>query len=804
MGRSAVGILTFAALTVVFSVGSSAPGATLIVGGGEAFATLQAAIDAASPGDMVVVRDGTYAGPGNRDIDFRGKAITVKSENGPQRCVISCGGSAQEPHRGFTFRSGEGPEAVLLGFTITGGTTAKGLQNPETCGGAVRCLSASPTITGNVISSNSAGYAGGGIYVSGGSPRVIANTITANSAFAGGGVMAVNASVLLAGNTIQGNTSPLYGGAGIYLAGEGSPTISGNVIASNTAAVGLGGGIFTRDASANIRGNIIVRNQAYYGAGVCSYTAPTNITSSAIAFNTSSFAGGGICCVGPGSRTLTSTIFWANTAVNGPEIALLNNNASLTMSYCNARVDWQTAYVEDKCALVRGYGIIYGDPLFANADAGDYHLRSRYGRWNPTAGAGAGGWEIDSATSPCINAGDPAAGYANEPQPNGYRINMGPFGNTAQASKGKWNLPGDATCDGKVNSLDLILIRTLLGTNPASGENWRADVNEDGRINLFDLMFVRGKMAVQYAITIMDPYRAANWSTFIHVKANLHTHTLQSDGTLTPTEMIDNYAQHGYGVLAITDHDQVTHPWTAYGRDPAVLGMLDVQGNELSASYHVNSLFCDYTSTSGNVDVLLPGIAAKYGIATFNHPGWYSLSAEYYANYYRKYPQLVGQEIYNQNDRFPLNRPKWDEVLTLLMPDRPVWGFSNDDSHYPQDLFYNYNVLLLESVTMANAKAAIMGGQFYATHVKSPGAVAPTITSILVDEKAGTITINAVNCTLIKWISDGQHVTSGAVINCLTTPGVGKYVRAELSGTNGTTYTNPFGIRRTSMVMGSW
>ena len=54
------------------------------------YITIQEGIDAAVGGDEVVVADGTYTGDGNRDIDFMGKAITVKSENGAEDCIIDC------------------------------------------------------------------------------------------------------------------------------------------------------------------------------------------------------------------------------------------------------------------------------------------------------------------------------------------------------------------------------------------------------------------------------------------------------------------------------------------------------------------------------------------------------------------------------------------------------------------------------------------------------------------------------------------------------------------------------------------
>lgn len=75
-------------------------------------------------------------------------------------------------------------------------------------------------------------------------------------------------------------------------------------------------------------------------------------------------------------------------------------------------------------------GNLFGqDPLFADAANHDYHLKSQYGRWNGAE------FVNDDVTSPCIDAGDPSSEYANEPVENGARINIGRFGNTAEASK---------------------------------------------------------------------------------------------------------------------------------------------------------------------------------------------------------------------------------------------------------------------------------------------------------------------------------------------------------------------------------
>jgi hypothetical protein len=79
---------------------------------------------------------------------------------------------------------------------------------------------------------------------------------------------------------------------------------------------------------------------------------------------------------------------------------------------------------------------LFADPQFANAAGGDFHLKSTAGRWNPASS----NFVIDAVHSSGIDLGNPAAAYANEPTNNGSRLNVGMFGNTAQASKSITNL----------------------------------------------------------------------------------------------------------------------------------------------------------------------------------------------------------------------------------------------------------------------------------------------------------------------------------------------------------------------------
>jgi len=94
---------------------------------------------------------------------------------------------------------------------------------------------------------------------------------------------------------------------------------------------------------------------------------------------------------------------------------------------------------------------LYGfGPMFADANAGDYHLKSERGRYWPEHDV----WVLDDVTSPCIDAGDPNIEPSNEPMPNGGRINIGAYGRTAYASMSEWPLRHDGNFDGVVNFTD--------------------------------------------------------------------------------------------------------------------------------------------------------------------------------------------------------------------------------------------------------------------------------------------------------------------------------------------------------------
>lgn len=132
----------------------------------------------------------------------------------------------------------------------------------------------------------------------------------------------------------------------------------------------------------------------------------------------------GILNYGPAMPVVKNSIIAGNTTtlqLKGTDVDK-NSGQKITYSclYGTAKDDSLSDY---------GTGCIAKDPCFADAASGDFHLKSAAGRWNGTT------WVKDTVTSPCIDAGETSAAYANEPTPNGNRANMGAYGNTAEASK---------------------------------------------------------------------------------------------------------------------------------------------------------------------------------------------------------------------------------------------------------------------------------------------------------------------------------------------------------------------------------
>jgi parallel beta-helix repeat protein len=227
--------------------------------------TIQAAINVANAGDVVLVAPGTYT----ENINFMGKAITVKSSGGTKVTTID-GGHLNSV---VTFNHSETLKSLLHGFTIQNG--AGNLD-----GGGIFITSASPTITGNLVKNNTACNEGAGIAVEFSSALVEGNTVSNNSQSGcsggvGGAGIAVGGagSAQIVSNVIQNNTWGSGDGGGLTLFAAGTPTLKNNIIRGNIATgvrpSSAGGGIWIVNGSdALIVQNLIYNNSAGQGSGI--------------------------------------------------------------------------------------------------------------------------------------------------------------------------------------------------------------------------------------------------------------------------------------------------------------------------------------------------------------------------------------------------------------------------------------------------------------------------------------------------------------------------------------------------------
>ncbi|KPK75116.1 MAG: hypothetical protein AMJ79_12490, partial [Phycisphaerae bacterium SM23_30] len=366
------------------------------------FDAVQEAIDAAGTNDIVIIADGTYTGVGNRDISFLGKAITIRSANGPENCIIDCQGTSTRPHRGFIFYSSESSNSILDGLTITNGYS-------DGNGGGIFCQESSPAIRNCIIQSNQAKNLGGGIACTLNSFPIIFNcTLTDNySKIKGGGIgVFKNCYPIISYCTITNNSTE-YGGGGI-LCYESDITINQCAIGGNKAD--YGGGIYFDISDATVIKNCTIRNNAAetYGGGICLYGSDSSTITNCLINGNQAAAGGGLCNLNSDSTILTHCTLAGNTAPNGTAIAcdsigypsrleaancifwdggneiFQSASSTVTITYSDVEGGWT------------GQGNIEVDPLFINPlsidpNNVDYHLR------------------LDS---PCIDAGtnDPPAG----------------------------------------------------------------------------------------------------------------------------------------------------------------------------------------------------------------------------------------------------------------------------------------------------------------------------------------------------------------------------------------------------------
>jgi len=248
------------------------------------YATIQAALTAAASGDTVLVAPGTYVGSGNKDLDFAGKSIVLRSSGGAAATVIDCEGSG----RGIHFHTNETAAARVEGLTIRGGGVGGS-------GGAIHCMTASPTITDCVFTANTATNGGAVSVHFFGAPALECCRITGNTAQEGGALHFMYAgSVVVSECILTGNKADTFGGA-VSSRYASSPQLVACTLAGNTASTG--GGAYVYQAALSAERTILHGNCASEGAQLFT------ISGTAVSFVCSAVDSTGVDGTGPVSYT---------------------------------------------------------------------------------------------------------------------------------------------------------------------------------------------------------------------------------------------------------------------------------------------------------------------------------------------------------------------------------------------------------------------------------------------------------------------------------------------------------------------
>jgi hypothetical protein len=348
-------------------------------------ATIQAAIDASSNGDTVIVAPGTYV----ENLNFNGKAVTVVSSGGPSVTIVDGGGLGPV----VTFDTNEQSNSVLSGFTLQNGVPSQLFPISGVSGGGILILNASPNIRVNVITGNHA-ICGIGIEIQGGSPSIEGNTITGNTqsggtgGCGGGGIEVTpgstsSATPLIISNTITNNSLNGGGFGGGISVSASSPTIRNNYIAGNSVWNSGGGINLENGAAPVVSQNIIVNNSTLAGGSGAGINVQGPSSSAAVVINNTIVGNNAV----DGSSGIYADILAPVLIGNNIVVAAAGQDGVVCSPFSSTFPDFShndvaltgtggQAWSSNCASFASTDGNISADPQFVNQTTNDFHLQA--------------------------------------------------------------------------------------------------------------------------------------------------------------------------------------------------------------------------------------------------------------------------------------------------------------------------------------------------------------------------------------------------------------------------------------------
>ena len=260
-----------------------------------------------------------------------------------------------------------------------------------------------------------------------------------------------------------------------------------------------------------------------------------------------------------------------------------------------------------------------------------------------------------------------------------------------------------------------------------------------------------------------------------HYKTNLHTHSTYSDANNTMVEMIDEFYNLDFDILAFAEHGIHGKEWD---QDPSIIPLFLFQNlwhgkrchptteqyhailngthktaknsrtksrglqcvpNAIEANMftlvknHVNGYFtndeCEgIFGKENDYEIPIRKIEESGGLSHINHPTDWLQARKYpdcakkpdninfFADLLRRYHSCLGIEVLNMYDGpNRCDRQLWDSLLRTLIPEgkRCVWGFANSDAHRVREIDTAFMDFILPEYSLDNLRSAMENGPFF-------------------------------------------------------------------------------------------
>lgn len=280
-------------------------------------------------------------------------------------------------------------------------------------------------------------------------------------------------------------------------------------------------------------------------------------------------------------------------------------------------------------------------------------------------------------------------------------------------------------------------------------------------------------------------------------KANLHTHTTTSDGDASVSERVRQYREHGYSILAITDHGKTNDVAGFSTEDFLVLGGLETHP-DCKGGGNVYHLVClnvpvDITFPEGaDPNTRIEIVKRAGGEVIFAHPYW----CGHNINHLLEVRGYIGIEVYNATCTKigkGISSVHWDDLLDT---GKVVPAIASDDTHSGRDIFMGWTMIKARRLTVDAVMEAVRTGCYYSS-------CGPTIEDFRVD--GGRVILSCSPVVEVHFMcrrangksiyAEGKNAITNAEFPCVSgnppDDGLG-YVRVEIVDQSGRrAWTNP-------------